>query len=56
MNTKKFKKIVGQEVQKIKKKEIETASGSFRPLAELLLEWYDRKLAEEEVKKYDKNN
>ena len=55
MDTKKLQQIVGPEAQKIKKKKLKVAAGSFRPLAMLLLEWYEQKVAEEEIKKYDEN-
>jgi pheromone shutdown protein TraB len=50
MDKKKFKEIVGPQAEKIRKQELEKAAGSFRFLAELLLEWYERQLAEEEEK------
>lgn len=56
MDIQKFQKIVGTSVKKVKSKKLERASSSLRPLAELLLQWYERKLAEEVVKKYDQNN
>ena len=46
MDIEKFKKIVGPSVKKINDKQLYEASGSFRSLGELLIEWYERKLAE----------
>lgn len=56
MDVKKFKTIVGPGAEQIKKIQLYRATESIRPLAELLLEWYDRRVAEEEVKEYDKRN
>lgn len=45
-NKQKFRQIVGPTVKKINDKQLYKASGSFRPLAELLVEWYEKKLAQ----------
>lgn len=56
MDKEKFQKIIGPSVKKVKGKKLSHACGSLRSLAELLLQWYERKLAEDEVKKYDQSN
>lgn len=52
MNVKKFRKIIGPKVEIIEKEQVHKACGSLRPLAELLVEWYQRKLAQEEAEQY----
>lgn len=47
MDIKKFKRVIGPAIKKIKEEQKYLAVGSFRPLAELLIQWYERKLSEE---------
>ena len=49
MKSKQFNKIVGPKAKIIRKKKLKVAAGSFKSLASLLLEWYDRKLDEIEA-------
>lgn len=49
MQSKQFKKIVGPQAERVRKKKVKAAAGSFRSLASLLVEWYDRKLKEFEA-------
>lgn len=56
MEIQRFKKVIGSNIKKVKEKQLYQASGSLRELAELLIKFYERKLAEEAVKKYDKDN
>lgn len=56
MDVEKFKTIIGPRAEQIKKVQLYKATGAMRPLAESLLEWYERRLAEEEAKRYDKRN
>ncbi len=56
MDKEKFQKVVNTSAKKVKDKKLSQACGSLRSLAELLLQWYERKLAEDEVKKYDQSN
>lgn len=44
MDIKKFREIVSPIAEHIRKEQRYKACGSFRPLAELLCKWYERKL------------
>ena len=54
MDLKKFKKIVGPTVKKIKKENQLKAVGSFHPLAHLLLQWYEAKVSQEKSNENEK--
>lgn len=56
MDTKMFRKVVGPAAQEVSKKQVEVACKGVRSLATLLLEWYERNLAEEEAEQRDKSN
>ena len=51
MSIKKFKEIVDLKADRIKKEQRYRVCESFRPLAELLVDWYERKFAEAEAQK-----
>ncbi len=55
MDVERFRKIIGPKVEKIEEEQVHKACGSLRPLAELLVEWYQRKLAQEEAEQYGQN-
>lgn len=56
MNKRKSKEVIDLTVERIAEVQLSTVYRSLRPLAELLVEWCERRLAEEEAKKYDKRN
>lgn len=51
MNIKKFKEVVGPTMEQVKKEKLYTAYGLLRPLAELLVKFYERQLTETEAQK-----
>lgn len=49
MDRQKFEAKLGPIIKKIKENHRYKSIGSFRPLSELLVEWYERKLKEDEL-------